>query len=70
MRDKLLGLRLIWIEHGNEDDAYVVFETLNSRGKNLEVVDLLKNHLLSILRRGSDPRADAARDQSGLASAY
>jgi len=63
MRDKLLGLRLIWIEHGNEDDAYVVFETLNSRGKNLEVVDLLKNHLLSILRRGSNPRADAARDQ-------
>jgi Protein of unknown function DUF262/Protein of unknown function (DUF1524) len=63
LRDKMLGLRVIWIEHGNEDDAYVVFETLNSRGKDLEVVDLLKNHLLGKLRRGNNPAADAPREQ-------
>lgn len=33
-----------------EDDAYVIFETLNSRGMNLEVVDLLKNLILSAIR--------------------
>ncbi|GAA1958000.1 DUF262 domain-containing protein [Microbacterium aquimaris] len=61
LRDRLLGLRVIWIEHGNEDDAYVIFETLNSRGKDLEVVDLLKNLLLNRLRGTGNSAADAAR---------
>lgn len=61
LRDRLLGLRVIWIEHGNEDDAYVIFETLNSRGKDLEVVDLLKNHLLNRLRGTGNSAADTAR---------
>ena len=61
LRDLLLGLRVIWIEHGNEDDAYVIFETLNSRGKDLEVADLLKNHLLNRLRGTGNSSADAAR---------
>lgn len=61
LRDKLLGLRVIWIEHGNEDDAYVIFETLNSRGKDLEVVDLLKNLLLNKIRGTSNSAADVAR---------
>lgn len=47
VRDKVLSLQTIWIQLDNEDDAYVIFETLNSRGKDLEVVDLLKNLLLS-----------------------
>lgn len=62
IRDKVLGLRVIWVEHGNEDDAYIVFETLNTRGKDLEVVDLLKNYLLSKLRRGRNKDADQWRD--------
>ena len=49
VRDKLLSLKVIWVEHGNEDDAYIIFETLNSRGKDLEVVDLLKNLLFNRL---------------------
>ncbi|WP_060915352.1 DUF262 domain-containing protein [Microbacterium oleivorans] len=60
-RDRLLGLRVIWIEHSSEDDAYVIFETLNSRGKDLEVVDLLKNHLLNRLRGTGNTAADTAR---------
>lgn len=61
LRDRLLGLRVIWIEHSSEDDAYVIFETLNSRGKDLEVVDLLKNHLLNRLRGTGNPAADTSR---------
>ena len=62
LRDRLLSLRVIWIDHANEDDAYVVFETLNSRGKDLETVDLLKNLLLSKLRT-SNRQADTARSK-------
>lgn len=61
LRDLLLALRVIWIEHSDEDDAYVIFETLNSRGKDLEVVDLLKNHLLNRLRGTGNSAADTAR---------
>jgi hypothetical protein len=60
-RDRLLGLKVIWVEHGNEDDAYIIFETLNSRGKDLEVVDLLKNHLLNRLRGTKNAKADTYR---------
>ncbi|UJB68853.1 DUF262 domain-containing protein [Acaryochloris sp. 'Moss Beach'] len=31
----------------DEADAYVIFETLNDRGKSLDTMDLLKNHLFS-----------------------
>lgn len=50
VRDRVLSLQTIWIQLDSEDDAYIIFETLNSRGKDLEVVDLLKNHLLSKLK--------------------
>ena len=63
LRDLLLGLRVIWVEHGNEDDAYIIFETLNSRGKDLEVVDLLKNHLLARIRSSGNPASDTARSK-------
>lgn len=61
LRDRLLGLRVIWIEHSSEDDAYVIFETLNSRGKDLEVVDLLKNLLLNRLRGTGNAASDTWR---------
>jgi hypothetical protein len=60
-RDRLLGLQVIWIENSSEDDAYVIFETLNSRGMDLEVVDLLKNLLLNRLRSSGNTAADNAR---------
>lgn len=31
----------------DESDAYVIFETLNDRGRTLDTMDLLKNHLFS-----------------------
>lgn len=51
IRDRILALQAIWIQLDEEDDAYVIFETLNSRGKDLETVDLLKNLLLGSIRQ-------------------
>lgn len=41
---------MIWIQLDSEDDAYVIFETLNSRGRDWETVDPLKNLLLSAIK--------------------
>ncbi len=57
VRDALLSLDLIVIQLDNEDDAYVVFETLNTRGKDLEPKDLIKNLLTRYL-----PRTNATVD--------
>lgn len=51
LRDKLLGLSLIFVELDDEDDACLVFETLNARGKDLRVSDLVKNHLARNLKK-------------------
>ena len=50
IRDRLLQLNLITVQLDNDDDAYLVFETLNTRGKDLEVQDLVKNHLSRLLK--------------------
>ena len=63
LRKQLLDLRIILITNDNEDDAYTIFETINSRGKNLEVVDLLKNHLLSLSRGSGNVLADGPKVQ-------
>jgi uncharacterized protein with ParB-like and HNH nuclease domain len=58
IRDRVLGLKLITVELDNEDDAYLIFETLNTRGKDLQVSHLLKNHLSRLLKptnKGLDP---------------
>lgn len=33
LRDRVLGLTLVLVEVDNEDDATLIFQTLNSRGK-------------------------------------
>jgi hypothetical protein len=53
LRDKLLGLRLVFVEVGERDDATTIFVTLNSRGKDLEPADLVKAHLLQLLPKKS-----------------
>ena len=50
IRDKLLGLKLIFTSLDNEDDAYLIFETLNTRGKDLTLSDLVKSHLSRLLK--------------------
>lgn len=49
VRDKLLALKVIWITLETQEDAYLIFETLNTRGKDLTAADLAKNHLLRLL---------------------
>lgn len=50
IRDKTLKLKMIFIKIDEEDDAYVVFETLNTRGKDLTVADLVKNHITKLIK--------------------
>lgn len=55
-RDALLNLKVIFIKLEDEDDAYVIFETLNTRGKDLSLKDLVKNHLVKHLKaKGAAP---------------
>jgi hypothetical protein len=49
VRDKLLDLKLIFVEVGTEIEATTIFVTLNSRGKDLEPAALIKAHLLQML---------------------
>ncbi len=44
-RDQLLSVNIVTITLDNEEDAYTVFETLNTRGRDLSVTDLIKNHV-------------------------
>ncbi|MEZ7514493.1 DUF262 domain-containing protein [Flavobacterium frigidarium] len=61
IRDQiLLNLKVIYITVANEDDAYMIFETLNARGKNLSSVDLIKNDIFKILN-GTHPDDTAKR---------
>jgi len=52
LRDRVLGAVLIYVEMDNEDDAYTIFQTLNSTGKDLDLSDLIKSQLLKLLRTG------------------
>ena len=62
IRDKILGLKLIYIFLTNQDDAYLIFETLNTRGKDLRVSDLVKSHLVKLLpKKNTD--VDLSKDK-------
>jgi uncharacterized protein with ParB-like and HNH nuclease domain len=62
IRDKLLKLKVIYIELDNEDDAYLIFETLNTRGKDLAVSDLVKNYLTKHLK-AANKKVDITKDK-------
>lgn len=50
LRESVLNLKVILVKLENEDDAYLIFETLNTRGKDLAVTDLVKNHFTKLLK--------------------
>ncbi|SEB36093.1 DUF262 domain-containing protein [Microbacterium hydrocarbonoxydans] len=50
LRESVLNLKVIFVKLENEDDAYLIFETLNTRGKDLAVTDLVKNHFTKLLK--------------------
>lgn len=53
LRDKILSLKLVFIQLDNEDDAYLIFETLNARGRDLATSDLIKNLILKRIKSKS-----------------
>ncbi len=50
LRDTVFDLNVILVTLDNEDDAYLIFETLNTRGKDLALSDLLRNHFAKHLK--------------------
>ena len=50
LRDAVLNLKVIFVVLEDEDDAYIIFETLNTRGKDLALTDLVKNHFTKHLK--------------------
>ncbi|MBK1636867.1 DUF262 domain-containing protein [Rhodovulum adriaticum] len=54
LRDTVFDLNLILVTLDNEDDAYLIFETLNTRGKDLALADLLRNHFAKLIRPASE----------------
>ena len=62
LRDQVIRLKVIFIELDNEDDAYIIFETLNTRGKDLQPSDLVKNHITKILKKQTEG-LDRVRDK-------
>jgi len=53
IRDDILNLKIIFVKLDNEDDAYIIFETLNTRGKDLSLTDLVKNHVTKNIKAKS-----------------
>lgn len=51
IRNALLGLSVIFVKLEDEDDAYIIFETLNTRGKDLSLADLVKNHFTRLIKK-------------------
>jgi uncharacterized protein with ParB-like and HNH nuclease domain len=49
VRDKILRLACVVVVLDSEEDAYVIFETLNTRGKDLALIDLVKTHVTKLL---------------------
>lgn len=60
IRDSLLNLKIILIKLEDEDDAYLIFETLNTRGKDLSIADLVKNHLTKLIK-AKNPALDEVK---------
>ena len=61
LRDKILSLKLVFIQLDNEEDAYLIFETLNARGRDLRTSDLVKNLLLNKLK-STNSKLDSAKE--------
>lgn len=40
---------VVMISAPNQQDAFIIFETLNSRGKDLKASDIIKNHLMYLM---------------------
>ncbi len=62
IRDAVLHLKVILVALENEDDAYTIFETLNTRGRDPTVSDLVRTHITRLLPQ-SNKNVDRAKDR-------
>lgn len=51
IRDKVLDIDTVVMVSDIEGDAYSIFESINTRGKDLESIDLLKNYIFRVFTR-------------------
>lgn len=64
IRDRVLELNVIFIELENVDDAQTAYETLNTRGKDLEASDLIKTYLMRVIK-AMNSKVDIAKHNWG-----
>lgn len=70
LRDRVLSLKLVFIQLDNEEDAYLIFETLNARGRDLTTSDLIKNLILKKLKSNSVALDAAKESWNGLVKQF
>lgn len=58
IRDSILETEVVYINVEDRKSAFIIFETLNDRGKSLTVMDLVKNLLFSELSGGDDDSSE------------
>lgn len=63
MWDRIDNIELIKIEIENEEGAYEIFETLNARGVELTVADLLKNLIFKKIKLGDHNKRDIVKEK-------
>lgn len=69
IRNNVLKARLIQVELEKEEDAFLIFETLNTRGSDLQLKDLVKNDLVrGASRKRKDREAVSQRWQKVIDS--
>jgi uncharacterized protein with ParB-like and HNH nuclease domain len=61
IREQVLQLKTIYITVSEKDEAYNIFETLNAKGLDLSIVDLIKNQIFKVLK--DQHPTDYAKDQ-------
>lgn len=65
IRSRVLDVHILLIELDKEEDAYTIFETINTRGLDLSITDLYKD-LLSKYLRNETENDNFNRDWTGL----
>lgn len=61
---------VVMIPTHSQIDAYTIFETLNTRGKNLEAADIIKNHVMANLSNSAEDTESANKAWSKIANVF
>ncbi len=60
VNDKVLKATFLDVRLGNDSDVYQFFETLNDRGMDLSIADLVKNHVCGVANKQKVPVEECA----------